>query len=161
MVYSSWSSFLMPPPAPLSTVLLFPCKSRAESSIIAIDCPLQAASTSSSTLSFAGRSKQSEKHVPSSTTNRRASSQRRIKKSLLGSRSSNKASKVVRPTIEIHCVLLTTLDKKSTKTIRLLIGIWPSMNWNSENWPRKSVFKRNVMKISKKSSKSKSLSTWK
>ena len=149
MVYSNSWLFQMPPPAPLSMALLFPCKSRAASSIIATDYHLPAASTSSSTPSFDERSKLSERHAPSSTPNRRASSQRRIKKSLLGSRSSNKASKVVRPTIEIHCVLLTTLDKKSTKTIRLLIGIWPSMNWNSEKWLRKSAFKRNAMKISK------------
>lgn len=80
--------------------------------------------------------------------------------SLLGSRSSSKALKVARPTIQIHCEWLTTLDKKSTKTIRLLIGKWPTMNKSPENRLRKSVFKRNAMKSSKKSLKSKKLSTW-
>ena len=159
MVYSNSLLSLMPPSAPWSMELLFQRKSRAVSSIIATDYHLTATSTSLSTPSFVERSKLSGRHAPSLTPNKRANWQRRIKMSLLGSRSSSKALKVARPTIQIHCEWLTTLDKKSTKTIRLLIGKWPTMNKSPENRLRKSVFKRNAMKSSKKSLKSKKLST--
>ena len=160
MVYSSSSLSQMPPTALSSTARLLPSRNQAVFSITAIESHLLAASTSSSTPSFAGRLKPSERRAPSLTTSRRASSQKRIRMSLLGSRSSSKESKVARPTIQIHCEWLTTLDKKSTKTIRLLIGTWPSMNWNSEKWLLKSVFKRNAINSSNKSSKSRNLSTW-
>ena len=155
MAYSS-SSLLQKLPLPLlSTVSLLPSKSRVASLIIAIEFPLQAASTCSSTPGCAGISKLLKRPALSSTPNL-ASSQIRIRMNWHGNRSSNRAWKGMLPITLIHCVWLTIQDKKSTKMIKLSIGTWPSMSWNSERKLRKRGYKKNAMKFSKENSSDKS-----